>query len=529
MSARMNFAQRLQWPPTLAMVLSLVVTLFHQPVSAESSKEQLASSERPNILVFVSDDQSWCDAGAYGNRLIKTPNFDRIAREGVLFQHAFCSSPSCTPSRGTILTGMHHWQLEEGANLHSTLPAKFQCYPDVLEDAGYSVGFIGKGWGPGQHDVGGRPRNPAGPAFNKRRFKPDDVPAEGISNNHYAANFEDFLKQSDDKPFCCWVGTHEPHRSFEFRSGLIDGRKPEDVNVPEFLPDLTDVRIDLLDYYREIEWSDQQLGACLKILEEQGRLDNTLVLVTSDNGMPFPRSKCSLYDSGVRLPLAISWPNRIPGGRKIEDFVHFADIAPTILQAAGIDVLAEMSGKSLLPLLESDRTGQIDPGRDYAVFGRERHLNHANPGSVYAMRGLRTQQYLLIKNLFPELYPSGQPPHYTNVDRGPTKFAFLLDPDDPEVLRTQGYVLNKRPAIELYDCIDDPHQLVNLADRPEFRQVREELELQLDQELKRTGDPRALGQPVSWAEDPYYSGSGELWVDRQQEEIEKYLQDKQSD
>ncbi|MFK5923086.1 MAG: sulfatase [Verrucomicrobiota bacterium] len=483
----------------------------------------LNAAEKPNILIAISDDQSWLHAGAYGDRIVKTPNFDRVAREGVLFNYAFCSSPSCTPSRGTLLTGQHHWRLEEGANLHSTLPAKFACYPDLLGRNGYHVGYTGKGWGPGKVDLSGRKENPAGPAFNKIRFQGKQRSPSQISNVNYAANFADFIgKKPEGKPFCFWFGAHEPHRAYELDSGRKAGKKIDDVKVPRYLPDLPDVRSDILDYYLEIEWFDRQLGRMLDLLEERGELDNTLLVVTSDNGMPFPRSKLNLYDSGVHMPLAIRWPAKVSRSRVVDDFVHFADLAPTFLEAAGLSVPTDMSGRSLMDVLTSTKSGMVDPSRDHVVVGRERHMLHANPGGVYAGRAIRTHRYLYIHNLFSDLYPMGHPPHYTDADRGPTKYAFMLHPDLPEVKRTFKYTLGLRPAVELYDCQKDPDQINNLATDPAHKEIRDQLAARLQAELKRSGDPRALGKKVTWDSDPYYSGSYEGWIGIQKKLMDEY-------
>lgn len=505
----------------------LLTSILHGPPEASAAETEAgaATAERPNILLVIADDQSWCHAGAYGDRAVKTPNFDRVAREGVRFNYAFCSAPSCAPSRGTLLTGQHHWRLEEGANLHGTLPAKFDCYPDLLEKAGYHVGYTGKAWGPGKLEPGGRNRNPAGPEYNRIRLSNDERPARWISNIDYPANFAEFLDEKPDgKPFCFWLGTHEPHRQYDLDIGRQAGKRIEDVTVPRFLPDLPDVRSDILDYYYEIGWFDRQLGQALDQLQERGELDNTLVVVTSDNGMPFPRSKCTLYDWGVRMPMAVRWPAKVPGGRVIDDFVHFADLAPTFLEAAGLDVPGDMTGRSLMGLLASKRSGRVDPGRDHVVVGRERHLAHANPGAVYAMRAIRTHRYLLIHNLFPDLDPAGCPPVYASIDVGPSKFAFMLHPDHPEVKRTWKYVIARRPAFELYDCEIDPDQIDNLAEDPAYQGIRDQLAARLQEQLQRTGDPRALGKPVTWDSDPYYSRSGENWAGWQQEHVRDYQQ-----
>jgi len=278
-----------------------------------------------------------------------------VAREGVNFTHAFCSSASCTPSRGALLTGQDFWRLEEGANLWSRWPNKFAVYPDLLAKAGYHLGLKGKGWGPGDFKFGGREHNPAGPAYR---------------------DFATFLKSvPPGKPFCFWFGSQDPHRPYERGAGVKSGHHIEDVKVPPFLPDTPSVRSDILDYVFEIERFDRDVGAMLKLLEDADQLDNTLIIVTSDNGFPFPRGKATCYDAGTRMPLAIRWPARVKADRVVEDFVSLTDLAPTILEAAGLKPPPEMTGRSLWPLLTSGSAGQVDPKHDKVFFGRERHAN----------------------------------------------------------------------------------------------------------------------------------------------------------
>jgi N-sulfoglucosamine sulfohydrolase len=213
---------------SLCSLCALWLTLF----SAQ------AADARPNIVFALADDWSFPNAGVYGDKVVKTPTFDRLAKEGVLFRNCFCASPSCTPARGAILTGQAVHRLESGANLWSILPAKFQTYPDVLEKAGYVVGYQGKGWAPG--DLGERTRNPAGPQFK---------------------NFAAFMKTVPaGKPFCYWYGSHDPHRPYKKGQGAESGMKPEDVTVPAFLPDTPDVRGDILDYYFAVQRYDRDTG-----------------------------------------------------------------------------------------------------------------------------------------------------------------------------------------------------------------------------------------------------------------------------
>ena len=272
-----------------------------------------AFAKVPNILFVISDDQSYPHASAYGCRGINTPGFDRVAREGVLFHNAISGSPGCSPSRASVLTGRYHWMIEHAGTHASTFNKKYLTFPDLLEKSGYWIGYTGKGWGPGKYKDGGFNRNPAGPIFSSKK-KSSNI--KGISSNDYSANFNDFLSNKpENKPFCFWLGGHEPHRVFEKGIGLKKGKKLMDVDVPAFLPDTPEIRSDILDYYVEIEWFDSHLAKILSRLDAMGELNNTMVIATSDNGMAFPRAKANCYEFGVHVPLAIMWTGGYSGDR----------------------------------------------------------------------------------------------------------------------------------------------------------------------------------------------------------------------
>lgn len=459
-------------------------------------------TRRPNILLAISDDQAWPHTSAYGCRFVDTPAFDRIANEGVLFDNCFCPAPSCTPSRAALLTGRNPWQLGEGVNLWSTLPAAYRVYPDLLEDAGYHVGLTNKGWGPGSIESSGRTRNPAGPEYDERRNTP---PTSRMNKNDYAANFEDFLDAKPaDAPFCFWYGSKEPHRTYEAGSGLAAGKRLEDVEVPPFLPDTEVVRSDLLDYALEIEWFDEHLGRMLSLLEARGELDNTIIVVTGDNGMPFPRAKATVYEIGMHVPLAVRWPARVPGGRRATDLVSFIDLAPTFLDAAEIEPSPKMTGSSLLGLLESKGSGRIDAKRSYVVAGRERHAFCRPDNAGYPIRCLRTDEYLYIRNYEPDRWPAGDPPVWGDIDGSPTKNYMIEHQDDESVRPLFDRAFGKRPAEELYSVSDGYACEQNLALLPEFSASCRELSDKLLEILTTQDDPRVTHS--SWKGDsyPYY-------------------------
>jgi len=461
--------------------------------------------KRPNILFAISDDQTWAHTSAMGSKMVRTPAFDRVARMGALVTQAFCAAPQCSPCRASLLTGRNIWQNEEAGVHASSFPRKFPVYTDLLEQAGYFVGCTGKGWAPGSQQ--GWERNPAGPGYNKRKLA--TRPARGIANNDYASNFADFLaERPKDKPFCFWYGCFEPHRDYERGSGLKAGKKLADAEVPAFLPDTETVRHDLLDYALEIEHFDAHLGRMIDQLDKAGELDNTLIVVTGDNGMPFPRAKANLYEYGIHMPMAVCWPARMPGGRKIDDLVAFVDLAPTFLEAAGLSPAPGMVGRSLLNVLASEKSGRVDESRTAVLCGRERHT-HARPDNLcYPARCIRTQEYLYIWNMAPDRWPMGDADGkggFHDIDVGPSKSVLLNGREDPAIRPFFELAVAKRPGEELYDIRTDPACVKNLAGREELASVRRDLRTRLETMLREQGDPRVLGYGDIFESYPRYS------------------------
>jgi arylsulfatase A-like enzyme len=451
-----------------------------------SADAQPSAARRPNIVLAIADDWSFPHAGVYGDRVVRTPNFDRIAREGARFTHAFVAAPSCTPSRASLLTGQAIHRLQEGGNLHGFLPQSYQVYPDLLEASGYVVGFAGKGWGPGRVEPGGRVRNPAGSP---------------------SKSFEEFMqRRATGSPFCFWFGSTDPHRPYEPGTGARKGARPGDVEVPRFLPDSSTVRNDLLDYYFEVERFDRDLGRIVEILERAGELENTIIIVTSDNGMPFPRAKANVYDAGARVPLAVRWPGAARAGAVIDAFVSLADLAPTILEGAGLTPLDVMTGRSMLPLLRD----ASQPGRDRVFIERERHANVRQGDLSYPVRAIRTKDYLYIRNFRHDRWPAGDPQQYVavgpfgDIDGSPSKDLLLDRRTDRKIAPFFQLATAKRPAEELYDLRRDPHQIENVSGRPVHRAAQQRLREELDRWLRETGDPRATSDDDRWDRFPYY-------------------------
>ena len=503
--------------------MTKAVTLLSIVFAISSGLSAAENATRPNILFVIYDDWGGSrHSGVAGCQWIKTPHFDRVAREGILFSNAFTSNPKCSPCRASILTGRNTWQLREAVSHNGLFPTGFETFPDLLEQAGYAIGFTGKGWGPGDYKTSGRTRNPVGPSFDKFTL---EVPTSGIHKNDYAANFSSFLKQRPaEKPFFFWIGFHEPHRAYEWSSGVRSGKTLESVTVPAYLPDTEIVRRDLLDYALEVEWGDAQLGKALSILEAANELDNTMIVVTSDHGMPFPYVKGQIHDEAFHLPLAIRWGAKAPAGRVVEDFVNVRDFAPTFLELAELPPHKQITGRSLANILRSKQSGWIE-NRDVTLVGKERHDIGRVHDQGYPVRAIRTKDYLYVHNFHPERWPAGDPEtDYGNVDPSPTKEA---------IKALGGYFydlsLGKRLPDELYRLSDDPDCVHNLANELAFHETLQELRTKMVQLLKDEGDPRVLGTFQEFDRYKYVGGRGkgyETWLHRQEETVLRTLQEK---
>ncbi|UCF38498.1 MAG: sulfatase [Acidobacteriota bacterium] len=480
---------------------TLTLLIVIQFVSGFTScrKEETPIVNRPNILLAIADDWGWPHAGTYGDRVVETPTFDRVASEGLLYTNAYVSSPSCTPSRAALLTGQWHWRLREGANLWSTLSRDIPVYPDLLESAGYHVGFSGKGWGPGRFEVGGRERNPAGDEYQ---------------------DFEDFLaSRSDQEPFCFWFGSLDPHRTYDEGSGLQSGIQQGAIELNPSFPDSPEVRGDVADYYFEVQRFDREVGKILSRIQAMGELENTIVVVTSDNGMPFPRCKGNLYDGGDRVPLAIRWGQKLERGHVSEHFVSLTDLAPTFLTAAGLDPPEVMTGRRLREVVGRGDADAETPDRSFVLFGKERHVpsQEGDDGGGTPMRGLRTSDYLYIRNYRPDRWPAGTPnwkqayfpgSWYGDVDNGPTK-SYMIESRDRDQLHLELFNLAfaRRPGEELYDLKSDPAQQKNLASDSVYEGIKKELSDRLERALLESDDPRVTGAEIDFDTFPYYGGS----------------------
>jgi len=496
-----------------------------------------AERSRPNFLFIFADDwgrlaSAYRQADGPGDLLdaVHTPNFDRVAAAGVLFRNAFVNAPSCTPCRSSLLSGQHFWRTGRGAILRDAYwEERLPSWPLLLRDHGYRIGKSGKVWSPGMpadapfdgqrhaYEQSGRRIHQfsqhatqmvaRGKSFAKSR---DAILAE------VRTNFRGFLAdRGDQQPFCYWFGPTNVHRPWVRGSGqALWGIDPDALKgkLPPFLPDVAQVREDLADHLGEVQALDAALGALLAELQESGQYDQTLIVISGDHGPPgFPHGKCNLYDFGTPVALAIAGPN-VRGGRVVDDLVSLPDLAPTLLEAGGVEPPAEMTARSLWPILRSDQTGTVDPARTAVFIGRERHVAGARAGHLpYPQRAIRTAEYLFIINFRPQRYPLGDPYrldgadvpsprelcHDTYVtlpdeDAGPTKAWLVEHRHDPAWKSYFDHAYGLRPREELFDLKRDPHQMRNVAADPAHAGVIEPLRQRLLQELAQTGDPRLV-------------------------------------
>lgn len=481
---------------SFCMLLTFVLSVKAQSLV----KERV--SKRPNILFCIADDASWEHMAAYGlTDWVRTPGFDQVAKEGLLFMNVYTPNAKCSPSRAAILTGRNPWQLDEAGNHNPFFPAQYTTVVESLASNGYKVGFTGKGWGPGNPGkINGVVRQLTGPGYNKIKTQ---APTRAIFTTDYTANFEAFLKErKEDEPFFFWYGGFEPHRLYEYGSGVAKGgKKLSDIDkVPEYWIDNEPVRNDMLDYGYEVEYFDSHLLRMIQLLEQRGELENTIIVVTSDNGMPFPRVKGHVYEAANHLPFALMWKEHVWNpGRKVEDFISFIDLAPTFLELAGVTTrtssMQPLEGRSFTDILSSKQNKRlIDPRRDHVLLGRERTDPGRPHNQGYPVRGIVKNGYIYTRNYAPDRWPSGNPETgFLDIDNGPTKTELLKAHEAGTHPKQWALSFDKRPAEELYHLKTDTFCMANLATDKKFAAVLSQMRKQMEEELTRQRDPRMMG------------------------------------
>lgn len=440
--------------------------------------------KRPNVVLIIADDMAWDDCGAYGNPRVRTPNIDRLAREGMRFDRAFVTASSCSPSRSSIITGRypHSTGAEE---LHWPLPSEQVTFVEKLKASGYWTASAGK-WHlgdavKGRFDVV-REANASG--FQVATGKDGNARLTAGGPGASQAGCDQWVpvlrERPRGRPFFLWLASLDPHR--DYQTGTIPRpHRPEDVGVPPYLPDLPEVRNDLALYYDEISRLDHHVGEVLAELDRQGIADETIVVFLSDNGRPFPRCKTTLYDSGIRTPMLVRWPGHIRPGRRSGSLVSTVDIAPTVLRIAGLEPGPTIQGKDLSPIF-GDPAAKV---RDM-VFAERNWHDYAAHG-----RAARSERYKYIRNDDRER-PLTPP---ADAVRSPTFQAMRRLRDAGTLTPPQrACFASPRPAEELYDLDADPNELVNLAGDPRFAGVLDGMSRALSEWGRVTEDvaPRTL-------------------------------------
>ena len=479
----------------LNLIITVSCVFFLSACTVRESDETI----KPNILFIITDDQSWEHAGCYGDKALRTPSIDRLANEGVRFENAYCAAPSCSPSRAGIFTGQDAFRLEEGGILTGILWEKFIVFPELLGDNGYHIGATGKRYWPRTQNVEGAIDEPIAKIYDRQRH--DSTP-DFISNNDYSANFEEFLDDnSEGKPFFFWVGTGEPHRKYEIDRGIRTGIDTSEIRIPAFFPDVPEAKLDMADYMAEIEWVDNAVREMIDILVSKDLLDNTLIIYTSDNGMPFPRAKATLYDHGVRMPLIMRWGNEIKKGRVVTDPVSLTDMAPTFLELAGVEIPEEMTGRSITNMLFSSESGDIDPDRDFVVTTFEKHTLCRPDSMGFPRRAIHTEEWTYIINYQPDLYPMGNAdlfiPNWDvlgDTDPGRLKEYFKQNMDNQDFRNYWDLAFGKVPSEQLFNKKNDPDMINNLADDPAYNEIKTDMKTKLENYLKEHNDPRSKGE-----------------------------------
>lgn len=430
----------------------LAVTIGFLIIISCNSFQKNEPEKQPNFIVFIADDAAWNDCGPYGNANIKTPNINKLSEEGLVFDNAFLTTSSCSPSRCSILTG--RYPHSTGApELHQLLPHDQVLFAGELQKVGYYTALAGK------YHIG------------DPRTEFDSIYGGGPSG---CENWVRALQNRPmDKPFFLWLAAFDPHRDYQPNT-IPEPHNPKDVIVPPYLPDADSTRKDLALYYDEISRLDSYLGKVMDELKVQGVDENTLVIYMTDNGRPFPRAKTRLYDSGIKTPFIVRWPEKLPKGRT-DALVSSIDIAPTFCELAGAPLSQTFQGTSFVPVLN-----------DYSAKTRDYIAGEHNWHDYQAFeRAVRTNQFLYIKNAFPELNAS--PP--ADAVRSLTYHEMIRLHERNELNENQlDCFVIPRLAEELYDVVNDPYQLHNLALNEKYSGDLEEMRKLLEQWKKAFND-----------------------------------------
>ncbi len=456
----------------------LIIVLATLAMCADAAKKESGGTPaaRPNFILLIADDMAWEDCGANGSRVVRTPNIDRLAKEGMRFTRGFVTASSCSPSRASIITGRYP-HATDAEQLHWPLPGGQVTFVEKLKESGYWTAAAGK-WhlGDAVKDRFDVVKEASAAGFQLPTGKDGKIGAMTASDN--ASGCAEWLptlkSRPEDKPFFLWFAAFDPHREYETNI-IARPHWQHEMEVPPYLPNVAATRIDLALYADEITRLDGFVGRVLDELDRSGQATNTCVLFISDNGRPFPREKTTLYDSGIRTPFIVRWPGVVKAGSVCTNLVSTVDIAPTFLEAAGLPVVSSFQGVSFMPMLENP----AKPVRRHVYAERHWHDFEA------LQRGVRDTRFKYIRNYLPEL-PDTPP---ADALRSPTFEALVrlrgFDALDEHQLHC---FVTPRPREELYDTENDPHELNNLVGVRSLGIKLNELRKALAEWQKETGD-----------------------------------------
>ncbi|WP_206365291.1 sulfatase family protein [Sphingobacterium corticibacterium] len=418
---------------------------------------QRGLAQQPNIVLILADDCSSVDIGAYGSPDSRTPTLDRLAKEGILFNNAYQSTPVCSPTRQNLLTGLSPFRSGAYPN-HTEVRDTVKSLPHYLKPLGYRVALSGKRhFGPSQN----YPIEYLGKLKNDADFASVDTFLNTVSNER--------------QPFCLLVWSNEPHSPWNMGDTTLFDK--QQLTLPPIYPDLTVTRQDFRDYLAEINYLDGQVKRTLELLDKHNLSDNTIVIFASEQGNSFPFAKWTCYNLGLRSALIARWPEKIKPNSVSNALVEYSDLLPTFIDIAGGTPVSALDGSSIVPIL----TGEKDIHKQY-TFGQMTTRGVINGSDYYPIRSVSNGRYRYIRNLAPEV-------SFRNAAINSAHFKEWIE--DAKSNSETAKLVNKylqRPAEELYDDQEDPYNQFNLIDRPELETVKDELAAELKEWMDYNGD-----------------------------------------
>lgn len=455
-----------------------------------TSPAMASAPPRPNILLILSDDHSVPYLGCYGNPDLKTPNLDRMASEGALFWRAYTTAPQCVPSRAGIVSGRSTVDIRM-TRFSAPLPREIITFPEVLRENGYYSGICGRSY---HLDGSGQKPEITTETFDKYNLQTFRHRVDYLNEGTGMAvvgQFREFLSQVPaGKPFFMWANFSDPHRIFNATGYEPD---PDRITLPTGFPETGKVREDLAGHYGEIQRLDYHVGLLLIELEERGQLDNTVMVFMGDNGAALFRGKGTLYETGLNVPLIVRFPDKVKAGSAYQELISGEDIAPTLLDFAGLDPLPEMTGISFKPLM----AGEDYEGHRYVYAERGPHGSGlpTSTGAFDLSRCIIGERYKLIYRTLWQL-----PYHPVDFAGLPmwTELREMASGGELEEPWNSLYFSPERPMFDLYDLAEDPHELNNLAGNPDFAEIEEALKEALHEWMILNQDYLPLPVPPSY-------------------------------